>query len=570
MGAVHHGANGAHAHGRALEEVGMDDGVDVSRRQLLIGGGLAAAAAPLLAGAHTAPAHTAPAHAAPAQVRRPGAAGAPAPQQVHVQFGSDAASQAAVSWAAPSPVARPRLRLGRPGPGFGSELPAEERVYTEALTGETVFTYHVRLDLLPADTEFVYEVRHDGAPPVAGSFRTGPRGRSRAFRFTSFGDQSIPAPVGQGLGPNTPNAGFIVDAVDALDPLFHLMNGDLCYANISDAPVDTWTSFFTNNMRSARFRPWMPCAGNHENEVGNGPQGYLSYQTRFELPGNGTGQFRGNWYAFTVGPVRVISLSNDDVCLQDGAFSALRRDNVPGYAADGLDPYITGYSHGLQRAWLERELAEASSSDEIDWIVVCMHQVAMSSAHFNGADLGIRQQFLPLFDQYGVDLVVAGHEHHFERTFPVRGVLPGSGGLLTPAPRGSNAMEIDTRDGTVHMIIGGGGHSTPTPLSDFDMPHDGVLITGVGPGSPQSAHASIITTEPAPWSAYRDLQTPYGFASFDFVPAEHGGTTSITVTHYGAAAGSASYTPQDRFVMRKPLPRTDSRGVSHQAATAQV
>jgi hypothetical protein len=565
MGAVHHGANGAYAHCRALEEVGMDDGVDVSRRQLLIGGGLAAAAAPLLAGTHAAPAQ-----AAPAQVRRPGAAGAPAPQQVHVQFGSDAASQAAVSWAAPSQVARPRLRLGRPGPGFGSELPAEERVYTEALTGETVFTYHVRLDLLPADTEFVYEVLHDGAAPVAGSFRTGPRGRSRAFRFTSFGDQSIPAPVGQGLGPNTPNAGFIVDAVDALDPLFHLMNGDLCYANISDAPVDTWTSFFTNNMRSARFRPWMPCAGNHENEVGNGPQGYLSYQTRFELPGNGTGQFRGNWYAFTVGPVRVISLSNDDVCLQDGAFSALRRDNVPGYAADGLDPYITGYSHGLQRAWLERELAEASSSDEIDWIVVCMHQVSMSSAHFNGADLGIRQQFLPLFDQYGVDLVVAGHEHHFERTFPVRGVLPGSGGLLTPAPHGSNAMEIDTRDGTVHMIIGGGGHSTPTPLSDFDMPHDGVLITGVGPGSPQSAHASIITTEPAPWSAYRDLQTPYGFASFDFVPAEHGGTTSITVTHYGAAAGSASYTPQDRFVMRKPLPRTDSRGVSHQAATAQV
>ena len=123
----------------------------------------------------------------------------------------------------------------------------------------------------------------------------------------------------------------------------------------------------------------------------------------------------------------MISLNNDDVCLQDGGFSAYRRDNVPGYAADGLDPYIRGYSRGLQRAWLERELAAASASDEIDWIVVCMHQVAMCSAHFNGADLGIRQQFLPLFDKYGVDLVVAGHEHHFERTFPVRGVLPGSG-----------------------------------------------------------------------------------------------------------------------------------------------
>jgi len=34
------------------------------------------------------------------------------------------------------------------------------------------------------------------------------------------------------------------------------------------------------------------------------------------------------------------------------------------------------------------------------------------------------------------------------------------------------------------------------------MPHDGVLITSVGAGSPQSQHPSITTTEPAPWSAY--------------------------------------------------------------------
>ncbi len=505
---------------------------------------------------------------APSLLRRPGRAGATPPGQVHVQFGADAASQAVVSWAAPAAAARPRLKLGRPGPGFGAEIPAQERVYTEALTGETVFTYHARLDHLPADTFFVYEVLHDGAPPVAGMFRTGPRGRSRGFRFTSFGDQSVPAPVGRGRGPASPNAGYIVDAVDALDPLFHLMNGDLCYANISDAPVATWTSFFTNNMRSARYRPWMPAAGNHENEVGNGPQGYLAYQTRFELPGNGSAPFAGHWYAFTVGPVRVISLHNDDICLQDGGFSGLRRDNVPGYRARDDNPYISGYSQGLQRAWLESELTAASGDRGIDWIVVCMHQVAMSSAHFNGADLGIRQQFLPLFDRYGVDLVVAGHEHHFERTFPVRGTLPGAA-LLTPAPRGSDPAEIDTRDGTVHMIIGGGGHPAPTPAGRFGRPRDGVLITGVGPGDPQHQRASIITTEPAPWSAYRDTSTPYGFASFDLEPAERGGTTSITVTHYGAAAGSARYSPLDTFVMRKPLRQHAAGEITEKLAPAR-
>lgn len=66
----------------------------------------------------------------------------------------------------------------------------------------------------------------------------------------------------------------------------------------------TWRSFFANNQRSARNRLWMPAAGNHENEVGNGPQGYLAYQTRYSLPHNGsrTPGFAGNWYAFTVVP----------------------------------------------------------------------------------------------------------------------------------------------------------------------------------------------------------------------------------------------------------------------------
>ena len=110
--------------------------------------------------------------------------------------------------------------------------------------------------------------------------------------------------------------------------------------------------------------------------------------------------------------------------------------------------------------------------------------------------------------------------------------------------------------------------SAPTPVSDFDMPHDGVLITSIGPGSPQVQHATITTTEPAPWSAYRDLQTPYGFASFDFVPHEPGGTTSIMVTHYGADKGSPVYSQRDRFVMRKSRGQDRQAGQIAEAAAA--
>jgi hypothetical protein len=514
----------------------------VARRQVLLGLGGLAVAAPILRGSA-------------ALVTSPDEAGAPAPEQLHLQFGADAAHEMTVSWAAPQRVARPVVRLGTPGHGLGTQVEAEERVYTEALTGEMAFTYHAVLPRLDADTQYDYEVAHRGAGPLAGSFRSAPDGRSKGFRFTSFGDQAVPTRVGRGVGPVTANAGYVVDAVDRLDPLFHLLNGDLSYANVSDAPVQTWQAYFANNQRSARNRPWMPCAGNHENEVGNGPEGHLAYRTRFAVPDNGSREYTGCWYAFTVGPIKVISLNNDDVCLQDGAFSYFRLDNIEDYRAKGYDPYIRGYSHGEQKEWLERTLRAASADPAIDWIVVCMHQVAMSTAHFNGADLGVRREFLPLFDKYGVDLVVAGHEHHYERTFPVRGTLPGNS-LLTPSPQATDVTVLDTSLGTVHMIIGGGGHPVTTPPQSFDYPRDGVVTYDVGPGDPLNLHMSLTTTEPAPWSAYRDLQHAYGFAAFDFEPHAPGGHTEITVTQYAAAAGSPAYHPLDRFTLRRPRHRT--------------
>jgi len=209
-------------------------GQEFSRRQVLSTAGLAAVAVPLAANGKLGAGQK-----AAALIRRAGKAGAPQPEQVHVQFGADAARQVAVSWATPAQVSMPRLRLGTASGGHGLEVPARERIYTEALTGETVWTYHATLDGLLPGIQYIYQVLHAGATPVPGMFRTGPRGRSRGFRFTSFGDQAIPAPVGLGLGPNTPNAGYIVAAVERLDPLFHLFNGDLCYANVSDAPVQT-------------------------------------------------------------------------------------------------------------------------------------------------------------------------------------------------------------------------------------------------------------------------------------------------------------------------------------------
>src|ERR1700691_5140929 len=86
--------------------------------------------------------------------------------------------------------------------------------------------------------------------------------------------------------------------------------------------------------------------------------------------------------------------------------------------------------------WPDRTLAAARGDTSIDWIIVQMHQDAMSSsATGNGSDLGIRQAWLPLFDRYQVDLVLSGHDHGYERSFPVRGADAGAGRqVATGAP----------------------------------------------------------------------------------------------------------------------------------------
>src|SRR5919108_6014637 len=72
---------------------------------------------------------------------QPDAAGAPDPEQLHLQFGQDASREVVVSWATAGPVRHPRLRLGLHTGGFGRTVPAETRTYVDARSGQEVFTH---------------------------------------------------------------------------------------------------------------------------------------------------------------------------------------------------------------------------------------------------------------------------------------------------------------------------------------------------------------------------------------------------------------------------------------------
>jgi alkaline phosphatase D len=485
--------------------------------------------------------------------------------------------------------------------------------------------------LTPATT-YHYQVS-DGAVPAStfsATFTTAPAHSARTpWRFSSYGDLSTPItgnPSGTSWSESADNAIFAVSAIESAQPLFHLLNGDLCYANLNyNSHPAVWRDFFANVAHSAANRPWMPCLGNHEIEWGttvgasglaqyNGPNGYGTYLSRYDLPDNGVAGLRGNFYSFQVGTVLFISLDADDVIYQDGGSywapaagvgnltatsnsavsfppgSSTYNNQYTGTLVAGTDNSLVpgGTTPNRQTAWLANTLQLARQDPTgndlypgklpIDMIVVQMHQCALSSSQAgNGSDLGIRQAWLPLFDQYQVDLVVSGHEHNYERSYAVRGYNPASVGTVVspnpgqatgsvftrqptvvPGAQGTyNGIQaFDTSQGTVFLVLGGGGTDGPTdvyledssgnPLAKVITERNQIYKLSSGAWTKSGADS----TEPAPWTAQRDgnsytgsgtspaITTAYGYAVFDVDPGTAPGDTVITMTYYHAPAAS--------------------------------
>jgi hypothetical protein len=544
----------------------------ISRRDFLKGAGVAVAA---------------PAGVLAETPQTPPADGTP--EQIHLTFGDDPSSTVFVSWASPAQAIHPRVVLHRPGAGT-TVVHAVPRVYIDGMNGQTVFTYHAKLDGLDAHASYHYSVTADNdshrRTPFAATFRTAPRGRT-AFRWTSYGDLATPMTSWTMSSPQSRHA---VDAVERFQPLFHLLNGDLCYANLNPgAQPQVWADFGNNVQRSAAQRAWMPCPGNHEIEFGNGEHGLNSYLTRYTLPDNGT-PFPGRWYAFRVGSALFISLAADDVIYQDsGAFHAGPGPltPAPGTGHEPIEPgtslYIHGYSAGAQTRWLEETLAAAEKDTGIDWIIVQMHQDALSSSrNGNGSDKGIRETWLPLFDRYGVDLVLCGHDHDYERSWPVRGCNHGVGrdahtgdSVDTCQPQPVMTSEpangrFDTRQGTIHLILGGGGTNTPTDtygVNPSGAPQAKVItkpnrpLQGPLPGVFVKHGADAL--EDAIWSARRNTVTGYGIGVFDLDPGAANQPTTITLRYYHAPGadhgGSSDYQLFDTVVLAKERRDTKRR-----------
>jgi hypothetical protein len=99
----------------------------------------------------------------------------------------------------------------------------------------------------------------------------------------------------------------------------------------------------------------------------------------------------------------------------------------------------SNYMDKKQVKWLEDELARETA----EWKVMFFHHPPYSSAKKHGSDGQLREVVEPIFLKHGVDVVLTGHDHVYERVKPQKGIyyfVSGAGGKL-------RSGDIDSRTG---------------------------------------------------------------------------------------------------------------------------
>ncbi len=250
-------------------------------------------------------------------------------------------------------------------------------------------------------------------------------------------------------------------ALNPPSPDIILHAGDLAYEDGTD--LEFTTNHFTIYQTILRHTPLWPTLGNHEARNSSSTLGLGPYYEAHVLPTSGEagGVASGTeaYYAFDYANVHFIVLDSMD------------SDRTP------PGPMLT---------WLQADLAATSQ----EWVIAYWHHPPYTKGSHdsdNWADGGgrstdMRETVLPMLEAGGVDLVLAGHSHIYERSYlidqaygygsspnfatPTFGTLQANGNILDAGdgdPSGAGAYEKEpgglAHDGTIYVVAGHGGKS---------------------------------------------------------------------------------------------------------------
>jgi len=316
--------------------------------------------------------------------------------------------------------------------------PAGGPLTLSAGSGAATLDHAVRLDGLLPDTAYAYAVGQAACPSPAAPgdrFRTAPaRGTGAPFRLWVLGDSGT-----GGAGQRQVRDAMLGASADRAPDLFlHL--GDMAYNTGTVAEFDT--RFFEVYADILRHTPVWPTLGNHEGTSSNSSTQTGPYYDAYVLPSDGRagGLTSGTeaYYAFDWGPVHFVVLDSHE------------------------SPRTTA---GAMLRWLDADLAATDQR----WIVAFFHHPPYThGTHDSDLEsqlIEMRQNALPILEAHGVDLVLGGHSHIYERSFLVQGaydtpttaaghiVDPGDGRLDGDGAYHSGA------EGALYVVAGHGGAS---------------------------------------------------------------------------------------------------------------
>jgi Calcineurin-like phosphoesterase/Purple acid Phosphatase, N-terminal domain/TAT (twin-arginine translocation) pathway signal sequence len=456
----------------------------------------------------------------------PSAAGSPVGPQ-WIALGDNPATEMHISWSAgayttkanvPKPVVRWGLtsEYGHLTDAFADLVPTPTNAPAQNL--DLTSYQHALLTGLRPDTTYHYSVSNDGTtfgPDT--TFRTGKAG-VEDFRFAATGDEDT----------FVTSSAMVMASIASYAPDFTIVAGDLSYASDDGVykgvgtPIpytpQSWDEYFALlGPAAAQSIPWMVGMGNHDVEplTENGFAGIL---TRFPHLG-ATKAARGSGskvvQSFVYGNVAIIGLDDSDV--------------------SALDTVNNGYTSGQQTIWFIEQLEKyRKPGSGVDFIVVFFHHCPYCSGG-PGSDGGDRYVWQPLFDKYDVDLVVNGHNHLYERVYPLRNNV-----VTAEVPPGGTIDPV--KMGTTYICTGGGGAGlAATATSGWFGTSGGGDEATTGTGTPPIEVWSTETsrgigsggTNSQPdtvtgWSAYRRAQ--YCHLVIDVTaPKVHGGQTSMLI-----------------------------------------
>ncbi len=299
-------------------------------------------------------------------------AGNDSPVHIHLSWRDDPKTTVSVTWQTKENHNVPAEVVYGTTTYYGNSAKDETWTY-EGVNG---YIYNVELTDLESGTEYHYRCGDSvGGWSKDYTFTTAPATDKATFNFVIMGDSRNKSQYDDDMS----NWGEVVNSVLKVKPKFVIFTGDNVYIGGDQHFWNIWFNYLEPLSATA---PFMEAVGNHEYYYKTA-EPWVNYIKQFVFPNNNL------WYSFNYGGIHFISLSSD-----------------------------SDYREGsVQYKWLVSDLQNIKKTHPDYWIIVAFHRPPFTSV--GASNMDIRDTLCPLFDSYHVNLVYNGHEHDYERIYPI-------------------------------------------------------------------------------------------------------------------------------------------------------